>query len=133
MQINDLYKYGEDELNYFKCLTMHEKIEFIDTICNTGVEKTLDRFIAIEHDIDQLPVMSQTINFRNLGILQCDFFENEIHVYSNSLKSIKIYMKKLFEDGNILCKLKIRKPKDLEERYYFAYEILPNTLPLCPN
>lgn len=133
MQIKDLYKYGQDEFNYFRCLTAAEKIAFVDSVCNTGVEKTLNHFIALEQEADQLPVMTQTIEFRGMGILHSVFYENEMHVYSHSLKAVKLYMKKIFEDGNILCRLNIRKPKDIEERYYIAYSILPSTLPLCLN
>ena len=133
MKIEYLYKYGQDEFNYFRCLTAAEKIEFVDSVCTTGVEKTLTQFIALEQEADQLPVMTQTIEFRGMGVLHAVFYEEEMHMYSHSLKAIKLYLKKLFEDGNILYRMNVRKPKGLTERFYLAYVILPNTTPLCLN
>jgi hypothetical protein len=133
MQIKDLYKYGQDEFNYFRCLTAAEKIEFVDSVCSTGVEKTLHHFIALEQEADELPLMVQTIEFRGLGLLHSVFYESELHVYSQSFKAMKLYMKKIFEDGNILIKQQVRKPKDIQERYYSVYTILPSTIPLCLN
>jgi len=133
MQIKDLYKYDQDEFNYFRCLTAAEKIAFVDSVCNAGVEQTLHHFIALEQEADQMPLMAQTIEFKGMGILHSVFYENEMHVYSHSLKAIRLYMDKLFHDGNILCRMRARKPKQVEERYYLVYSILSNTSPLCPN
>ena len=77
--------------------------------------------------------MTQTIEFRGMGVLHAVFYEEEMHMYSHSLKAIKLYLKKLFEDGNILYRMNVRKPKGLTERFYLAYVILPNTTPLCLN
>lgn len=133
MQINDLNKYGQDEFNYFRCLSAAEKIAFVDSVCTTGVEETLNHFISLEGDLDLLkePIMMQTVSFEGVGTTHAVIYEDEMCVYSDSLKAIRFYIKKMFEDGNILVRLNVRKPKEIQERFYIAYEILPNTNPLC--
>lgn len=132
MEIDDLNVYGQDELQYFKCLTPQEKISFLDSVYTSGISNTLADFISREQ-IEQHPLSIQTIQFIGIGELHVMVFEDEIVLYSDYLKLIRMYVKQLFHNGNILVKQQIRKPRDIEHRYYAHYTVLNNTLPLCPN
>ena len=68
-------------------------------------------------------------------ILKIDgiIYDNEMYIKSNSLKALRLYLNKLFEDGNILAKFPIKKPAGVTDRYYYGYKILSNTTPLCLN
>lgn len=133
MQINDLHEFGSEELDYFKCLTANEKIEFLDSICNSGVGETLNSFLAQEFAGEVSPNMIQSIDFRGLGVVQAVVYDNEMYIQSNSLKALRLYLNKLFEDGNVLVKFPVKKPQGIPDRYYYGYQILSNTTPLCPN
>ena len=131
MRINDLDKYGADELNLFRMLSAPEKISFVESVCNDGITHTINHMLD-EHATD-LPLMVQTIDFKGLGIVHNVVYYEEMYLYSNSLKAIRLYTTKMFEDGNILFKFTTKKPKEITERYYYAYKILPNVTPLCLN
>ena len=60
-------------------------------------------------------------------------YDNEMYIKSNSLKALRLYLNKLFEDGNLLVKFTIKKPAGVTDRYYYGYKILSNTTPLCLN
>lgn len=131
MRINDLDKYGAEELNLFRMLSTHKKISFVESVCNDGIANTISQMLD-EHDSD-LPLIVQTIDFKGLGTLHNVVYYEEMYLYSNSLKAIRLYTRKMFEDGNILIKFPTKKPKEIDERYYCAYKILPNVTPLCLN
>jgi hypothetical protein len=134
MAIIDLDTYGQEELRYFKCLTAHEKISFIDSVYTTGISNTLSDFLAREDFTESTtPLVAQTIDFKGYGQLHVLVFEDEIILYSNHLKTIRLYIKQLFHTGNILSKQHMRKPRGFGYRYYARYSILSHTLPLCPN
>ena len=79
------------------------------------------------------PNMIQSIDFRGLGIVHVIIYDNEMYIRSNSLKALRLYLNKLFEDGNLLVKFPIKKPAGVTDRYYYGYKILSNTTPLCLN
>ena len=133
MQINDLHEFGSEELDYFKCLTATEKIEFLASVCNAGVNETLSSFVAQEFEGETSPNMIQSIDFRGLGLVYVVIYDNEMYIKSNSLKALRLYLNKLFEDGNLLVKFPIKKPAGVTDRYYYGYKILSNTTPLCLN
>jgi len=134
MQINDLSEYGMEELNYFRCLTNSEKIEFLDSVCMTGVAETLNVFLAGEFtDTLQAPNMIQTIDFRGLGVVQVVIYDNEMYLHSNSLKALRLYIQQLFSAGHVLYRLPVKKPKEITDRYYFCFDILSNNTPICLN
>jgi hypothetical protein len=112
-------------------LSTHEKISFVESICNGGITDTISQILD-DHATD-LPLMVQTINFKGLGVIHNVVYYEEMFLYSNSLKAIRLYTRKMFEDGNLLFKVPTKKPNEITERYYYAYKILPNTTPLCLN
>jgi hypothetical protein len=131
MRINDLDKYGAEELNLFRMLSTTEKIAFVDSVCKTGITDTITQLL--EENESDLPLMVQSIDFKGLGVLHNVVYYEEMYIYSNSLKAIRLYIRKMFEDGNLLSKMPTKKPKEISERYYYAYKILPNVTPLCLN
>ena len=130
-----------DDYQFFSTLEDKEKIEFLHDAQNIGLNLSISKRIEQDqdevkqslNDIFQDTMMEEHINLN--GKLVITTMNNFIHLNSNSLKLIRSFVHKLFDDGHILTRHANAKKLPVVDylRYYRCYEIIGSGDPFCPN
>jgi len=134
MKLNEL-KILEDDFDLFVALDDANKIEFLFDATQVGIEaaalhqcgKLADAYISEEPLVS---VQDFEIGTRRLCITQ---YPNAIHFNSNSIKAIRSFVKKLFNDGILLKRVESKKTEYDMYRFLRVYEIVGKSSPLCGN
>ncbi len=143
MEISKLH-IDKDNYNFFTTLKGKEKIEFLHDAQYLGLDisilnrlesnkpKNEDQIQPI-NDLFQDTVMEEVVNLDGKIIITTT--NNYLHLNSNSLKLIRQFVFKLFDDGHIIIRHKNAKkiPSVDYLRYYRCYEIIGSGDPFCPN
>jgi len=140
MEISKIH-IDQDDYHFFSTLEDKEKIEFLHDVQNIGlnlsvikrIEQDKDEVAESLNDIFQDTMMDELISSN--GKLIITTMNNYIHLNSNSLKLIRSFVHKLFDDGHIIMRHEHAKklPGIDYLRYYRCYEIIGSGHPFCPN
>jgi len=134
MKLQDLEIY-ENDFDLFVALDPKEKVEFLFDATRIGLEASvLKQEDKLCNNIfsEGPPVITQDFNVGKYKLCVTTL-SDEIHLNSNSLRAIRRFVSKLWNDGMLLSKLDIKKTKIDIHRFYRAYKILGRISPICPN
>ena len=130
-----------DDYHFFSTLADKEKIEFLHDVQDIGLNLSVIKRIEQDevevkqslNDIFQDTMMDEQISLN--GKLVITTMNNFLHLNSNSLKLIRAFVHKLFDDGHIITRHKNAKklPGIDYLRFYRCYEIIGSGDPFCPN
>jgi len=134
MKLNEL-KIHEDDFDLFVALDAQDKIEFLFDAAQVGLEeasikqvgKLADRYAPIAPAVS---VQKYQVGPYRLCVTQ---YPNKIHLNSNSLKAIRKFISKLWNDGIILKQLKATKTDFDIYRFLRVYEVIGKGQPFCNN
>jgi spore cortex formation protein SpoVR/YcgB (stage V sporulation) len=134
MKLNELEIY-EDDFDLFVALDAEDKIEFLFDATQVGLEaatikqvdKLADRYAPIQPAVS---VQKYQVGPYRLCVTQ---YPNTIHLNSNSLRAIRKFISKLWNDGLILKQLKVAKTDFDVYRFLRVYEIIGKGQPFCNN
>lgn len=134
MDLNEL-EILEDDFDLFVALDNEEKIEFLFDALEHGTEaaaiKQEQRLLEnIELSRPKIKVEDYQIGDARLCVT---LSKSEIHLNSNSLKAIRKFSNKMFNDGLILQSLKIKKSVFDMYRYFKAYNVIGRGVPISSN
>ena len=125
-----------DDFDLFVALSPKQKIEFLFDATKIGIEasshKQIDR-LAAKFYVKPDPIISTDEFTAGRYRLTVTATKNTIHLNSNSLKAIRKFVSKLWNDGFLLQSLNIKKSDFDIYRYYKAYKIIGRGYPFCPN
>jgi len=134
MELQDL-KIREDDFELFVELNPREKIEFLFDASRIGVEASIIKQVDKLQDIimpGRAPILTQDFNIGNFKLCVTTMMD-EIHLNSNSIKAIRKFVAKLWNDGLMLRRVDIKKSEFDTHRFFRAYKILGKGDPFCPN
>ena len=134
MKLNEL-EILEDDFDLFVALDDTDKIEFLFDATQVGLEeasikqvgKLADRYAPIAPAVS---VQKYQVGPYRLCVTQ---YPNKIHLNSNSLKAIRKFISKLWNDGIILKQLKATKTDFDIYRFLRVYEVIGKGQPFCNN
>ena len=135
MKLNEL-EILEDDFDLFVALDDTNKIEFLFDATQIGIEasvlkqvgKLADRYAPKEPLIS---VQDFQVGPYRLAVTQ---YPDKISLNSNSLKAIKKFVDKLWNDGILLMRVKDAKKTQFDlYRYLRVYNIIGKGMPFCSN
>ena len=135
MKLNEL-DIQEKEFDLFVALDDRAKIQFLADAAEMGVEgacvKQLTK-LAEQYLEPKRPIIS-TEDYQVGAFRLCvTSVQDELYLNSNSLKAIRRFVAKLFNDGLILTRLDKKKTEFDIYRYFRAYKIIGNVGPISSN
>ena len=134
MKLKDV-KIQEGDFDLFVELGPKEKIEFLCDATELGTEASVLKQIEKVHKKifpDELIVATQDYQVGRFRLC-VTLTKNEVHLNSDSLKAIRKFVAKLWNDGLLLSRLDLKKTEFDMYRYYKAYKIIGKGHPFCPN
>jgi len=139
MEISKLH-INKQDYNFFTELEDKEKIMFLHDAQFMGKNVSLAKLKhkkEIQQSLNNLfqDTLHEEIISANGKRLIVTTMSNYLHLNSNSLKLIRTFIHKLFNDGHILMRNKTAKKLSGVDnlRYYRCYEIIGSGYPFCPN
>lgn len=134
MKLNELEIF-EDDFDLFVALDDQDKIEFLFDATQIGIEaatikqvgKLADKYVP---NAPIVTVQDIQVGPYRLAITQ---FPDKISINSNSLKAVRRFVDKLWNDGIILSKIDAKKTQFDLYRYLRVYNIVGKTQPFCSN
>tara|TARA_R100001377_G_C3185113_1_gene108235 strand:+ start:1036 stop:1440 length:405 start_codon:yes stop_codon:yes gene_type:complete len=134
MKLNEL-EILEDDFDLFVALDAQDKIEFLFDATQVGLEqatikqvdKLADKYAPLKPAVS---VQKYQVGPYRLCVTQ---YPNMVHLNSNSLKAIKRFISKLWNDGIMLRRLDTSKTEFDIYRFLRAYEIIGKGQPFCSN
>ena len=136
MQLNEL-EILEDDFDLFVALDDSDKIEFLFDATTMGVEaaavKQVMNLSEKYKPKTKIPIV-QTEDYQvGTHRLCITSFPNKIHINSSSLKAIRKFVDKLFNDGILLLRIPEKKSKFDIYRYFRAYNVIGRVGPFSNN
>jgi len=135
MKLNEL-DIHEKEFDLFVALDDKEKIEFLFDATQVGIEASCVKQVSklAKKYIPKVPFITNEEYQVGPYRLSVTTLPNELYLNSNSLKAIRKFVSKLFNDGVLLFRMKDAKktPFDIY-RYFRAYQIIGKEGPISPN
>tara|TARA_R100001377_G_C3098290_1_gene78290 strand:+ start:114 stop:518 length:405 start_codon:yes stop_codon:yes gene_type:complete len=134
MDLNNL-EILEDDFDLFVALDNIEKVEFLFDAIEIGTEaatiKQEQRLLEnIESGRPKVKVEDFQIGNHRICVT---LSKSEVHLNSSSLKAIKVFTNKMFNDGLILQSLKIKKSIFDMYRFFKAYKLVGRAGPISSN
>ena len=126
----------ENDFDLFTALDDVDKIEFLYDVSEFGtqeavykhVQKLADKFIPAQKN------MVQTEDFQVGPYRLCvTSYTDKITLNSNSLKAIKQFVHKMFNDGILLWPLKEKKTEYDIYRFFRSYQVVGRVGPFSEN
>jgi|TARA_Y100000361_G_C11113012_1_gene318722 hypothetical protein len=126
----------ENDFDLFTALDDVDKIEFLYDVSELGtqeavykhVQKLADKFIPAQKN------MVQTEDFQVGPYRLCvTSYTDKITLNSNSLKAIKQFVHKMFNDGILLWPLKEKKTEYDIYRFFRTYQVVGRVGPFSEN
>tara|TARA_R110002012_G_scaffold320013_1_gene542114 strand:+ start:1171 stop:1581 length:411 start_codon:yes stop_codon:yes gene_type:complete len=118
----------EDIFDIFLNINATHKIEFLSDAMEFGAEAAMSKQIerlAIEfEDVPKMPIVSSQDFMSGDYRLCVTTLKDEIQLNSDSLKTIRKFILKLFMDGLILSPLDTKKSEMDMYRHFKAYKVL---------
>jgi len=136
MQLNEL-EILEDDFDLFVALDDSDKIEFLFDATTIGVEaaavKQVMNLSEKYKPKTKMPIV-QTEDYQVGSHRLCiTSFPNKIHINSSSLKAIRKFVDKLFNDGVLLLRIPEKKSRFDIYRYFRAYNVIGRVGPFSNN
>ena len=126
----------EDDFDLFVALDDTDKIEFLFDATEHGTEVAVIKHVAKLADkyMPQRPMISsEDFAVGPYRLCVTTFQNSEIYLNSNSLKAIRQFVNKLFNDGVLLWPIDKKKGEFDDYRFFKAYKILGRVGPFCDN
>ena len=125
---------NEDAFDIFVTFNAMEKIEFLSDAMEFGTEaailKQVEKISEIITDNKPMPIVSSQ-DFVSDGRRLCvTTLQEEVQLNSESLKTIRNFVTKLFYDGIILTPLQKKKTEMDMYRYFKAYKVIGRCNPI---
>jgi hypothetical protein len=134
MNLNEL-EILEDDFDLFVALDDQEKIEFLFDAANIGLEASALK--QVSKLTKNIPTRKEHIRTEDYQVgnyrLAITLTKTEIHLNSNSLKAIRVYVNKMINDGLMLWPSSTKKSIFDMYRYFKAYKIIAKGAPLSSN
>ena len=136
MKLNEL-EILEDDFDLFVALDDSDKIEFLFDATTIGVEaaavKQVMNLSERYKPKTKMPIV-QTEDYQVGSHRLCiTSFPNKIHINSSSLKAIRKFVDKLFNDGVLLLRIPEKKSRFDIYRYFRAYNVIGRVGPFSNN
>jgi|TARA_A100001201_G_scaffold128564_1_gene113624 hypothetical protein len=125
----------EHDFDLFVALDDADKIEFLFDATEIGMEEAVVKHVTklAERYAPKTPII-QSEDFQvGMYRLCVTSFPNKIHLNSNSLKAIRQFVRKIFNDGVLLWPLDEKKSEYDIYKFFKAYKILGRVGPFCEN
>ena len=135
MQINELM-IVEDDFDLFVALDDADKIEFLFDATEYGIESAVIKHVgrlADKYLPKEQTVSSEDFQVGPYRLCVTTFQDSEIQLNSNSLRAIRQFVRKLWNDGVILYRLDKKKTEFDMYRYFKAYKIVGRVQPFCES
>jgi|TARA_R100000084_G_C4611952_1_gene128582 hypothetical protein len=126
----------EDDFDLFVALDDTDKIEFLFDATEHGTEVAVVKHVAKLADKYMPPkpiISSEDFSVGPYRLCITTFQNSEIYLNSNSLKAIRQFVNKLFNDGVLLWPIDKKKTEFDIYRFFKAYKIIGRTDPFCSN
>jgi spore cortex formation protein SpoVR/YcgB (stage V sporulation) len=126
----------EDDFDLFVALDDTDKIEFLFDATEHGTEVAVVKHVAKLADKYMPPkpiISSEDFSVGSYRLCITTFQNSEIYLNSNSLKAIRQFVNKLFNDGVLLWPIDKKKTEFDIYRFFKAYKIIGRTDPFCSN
>ena len=124
-----------DDFSVFLELNPREKVEFLSDATERGIEESIVK--QIDNLANRFLSKSTFVETKDIQVgnykLSITILKDEMHFNSNSMRAIRKFVSKLWNDGMLLSKLNIKKTKFDIYRYFKAYKIIGRGTPICPN
>ena len=136
MGLTDL-EIWEDDFDLFVALDDTDKIEFLFDASEVGLEAAVVKHVSRLADkyMPKAPaISSQDFAVGPYRLCVTNYKDSEIHLNSNSLRAIRQFVRKLFNDGVLIWPLDKKKNSEFDiYRYFKAYKIIGKVGPFCEN
>jgi len=124
----------EDTFDIFININATHKIEFLSDALEFGAEaamlKQVDRLAIEFENVPKMPIVSSQDFIAGDYRLCVTTLENEVQLNSDSPKTIRNFVLKLFMDGIILSPLDTKKSEMDVYRHFKAYKVLGRCNPI---
>ena len=134
MMISEL-NIKEDEFDMFITFNASEKIEFLSDALEFGVEMAMLNQVCDMSD-EELPleVITSSQDFMHENARICvTTFKGELQLNSNSLGSIRSFIRKLTNDGLVITSIDKKKSDMDMYRYFRAFKVHGHVAPISLN
>ena len=134
MMISEL-NIKEDEFDMFITFNASEKIEFLSDALEFGVEMAmLNQVCDMSEDELPLEVITSSQDFMHENARICvTTFKGELQLNSNSLGSIRSFIRKLTNDGLVITSIDKKKSDMDMYRYFRAFKVHGHVAPISLN
>ena len=126
----------EDDFDLFVALDDSDKIEFLFDATEHGTEVAVVKHVSklAEKYIPKRPMITaEDFSVGPYRLCVTTFQNSEIYLNSNSLRAIRQFVNKLFNDGVLLWPLDKKKTEFDIYRFFKAYKIIGKVGPFCEN
>ena len=124
----------EDDFDLFIELSPKEKIQFLFDASQSGIDHAVIQQVQRLHErikqTNSIKAQDIEVGMHRLAILS---MKEEIHLNSDSLKVIRAFVRKLWNDGYMLSTLNKRKTEFDFYKFYKAYKVIGKAEPFCCN
>ena len=134
MKLNELEIY-EDDFDLFVALDDSDKIEFLFDATQIGMEAAVIKQVARLTEKYQMrePIVQVTDYEVGPYRISVTEYPDKLHINSNSLKAIKRFVDKLWNDGMLLRRVKEKKTEFDIYKYLRVYDVIGKVPPICSN
>lgn len=134
MKLNEL-EILEDDFDLFVALDASDKVEFLFDATQIGTEAAIIKQVARLSEKWSIKAPPIQVTDYEVGPykLSVTEFPDKLHINSNSLRAIKRFVEKLWNDGMLLRKVKEKKTEFDIHKYLRVYDIIGKVDPICHN
>ena len=134
MKLNELEIY-EDDFDLFVALDDSDKIEFLFDATQMGMEAAVIKQVARLTEKYQMKEPIVQVTDYEVGPYRISVTEypNKLHINSNSLRAIRRFVEKLWNDGMLLRRVKEKKTEFDIYKYLRVYDVIGKVPPICSN
>ncbi len=134
MKLNELEIY-EDDFDLFVALDDSDKIEFLFDATQIGMEAAVIKQVARLTEKYQMREPIVQVTDYDVGPYRISVTEypDKLHINSNSLRAIRRFVEKLWNDGTLLRRVKEKKTEFDIYKYLRVYDVIGKVPPICSN
>ena len=134
MKLNELEIY-EDDFDLFVALDDSDKIEFLFDATQIGMEAAVIKQVARLTEKYQMrePIVQVTDYEVGPYRISVTEYPDKLNINSNSLRAIRRFVEKLWNDGTLLRRVKEKKTEFDIYKYLRVYDVIGKVPPICSN
>ena len=134
MKLNEL-EILEDDFDLFVALDDSDKIEFLFDATQKGMEAAVIKQVARLTEKYQMrePIVQVTDYEVGPYRISVTEYPDKLHINSNSLRAIRRFVEKLWNDGTLLRRVKEKKTEFDIYKYLRVYDVIGKVPPICSN